>query len=104
MNKKYPVNVDAEVHQNNTDMRSHCIRKGDIDIIVSQTGIQDVRKIECVLMECNNDISAAIFNLLKGDSQKKDEVEKETTVFDEIRVILNEKDTLYHDMMTQKSK
>ena len=96
-------NVDAEVHQNMKDMQSHCIRKGDIDIIMAQTGIEDTQQIECILMECKNDISTAILRLLQGDKTKV-VIKKEQTVFDEIRVILDEKDAIYHDMMTQKSR
>lgn len=73
----------------------------EIDIIASQTGIDDKLHIERVFMECRNDISSTIIKLMNLIEKKRPVVEP--NVFDEIRVILNEKDALYHDIMARKA-
>jgi hypothetical protein len=88
----------AEIQSNIKDIRNKVIREGDIDLIATQTGIQDKLHIERTLMECENDISRTILSLL--NAPKVNEVVKEPTVFDEIRTILNEKDKIYFEVMT----
>lgn len=67
-----------------------------IDIIQSQTNIDDLLHIERTLMECNNDVSKTILKLL---NLLPEEVKKEPTDIDVFREILNEKDKIYHEVM-----
>ncbi len=67
-----------------------------IDIIHSQTNIDDLLYIERTLMECNNDVSKTILKLL---NLLPEEVKKEPTDIDVFREILNEKDKIYHEVM-----
>lgn len=70
-----------------------------IDIIMSQTGAVDRLYVERVFMECENDITKTILQLM--DLTVEESVQKEPTVFDQIRKILNEKDAIYHDVMAK---
>lgn len=76
--------------------------KQEIHIISSQTGIEDKLYIERVFMECNNDIPATIIKLMNLSVEPKKPC-NEPTVFDEIRIILNEKNALYYDIMAKKA-
>lgn len=74
-----------------------------IKIIARQTSIDDTLYIERVLMECNNDIAKTILTLIGSNTPDKQDVQ-EPTVFDQIRTILNEKDTLYHSLKAYKTQ
>lgn len=88
--------MSEEVQSNIKDFRQNTVRSGDVAIIASQTGIEDTLYIERVLMECNNDIAKTILSLLKPSSETQDAAPaSEPTVFDQIRIILNEKDAIY---------
>jgi hypothetical protein len=107
MNNKNPKDVSAEMTENLQDLRHNKIKEGDIDIIAQQTGINDKLQIERVLLENNNDISKAIIALLDLEhleSMPISVLNEETTVFNQIRIILNEKEQIYHDVMNQKKQ
>jgi hypothetical protein len=54
-------------------------------------------------MECNTDITKTILELMNiTPTNEKTVVKREPTVFDQIRVILNEKDAIYHDVMNKQ--
>lgn len=74
----------------------------DIDIIASQTGIDDKLLIERTFMECNNDTARTILCLLH--IAPKEPAKKELTDIDVFRQILDEKDKIYHDVMARKNK
>jgi hypothetical protein len=67
-----------------------------IEIIRSQTNIDDVLFIERKLMECNNDVPKTILTIM---NLLPKEIKKEPTDFDVLREILNEKDKIYHEVM-----
>lgn len=67
-----------------------------INIIQSQTNIDDVIYIERTLMECNNDVTKTILKLM---NLLPEAVDKEPTDIDVFREILNEKDKIYHEVM-----
>jgi hypothetical protein len=70
-----------------------------IDIIMSQTNVEDRLHVERVYMECENDVPQTVIKLMNLDVEKKPQ--KEPTIFEHIRKILNQKDTIYHDMMSR---
>lgn len=67
-----------------------------IEMIISQTNIDDVLFIERRLMECDNDVPKTILSLM---NLLPKEIKKEPTDMDVFREILNEKDKIYHDVM-----
>ena len=71
----------------------------DIDIIMSQTNVDDRLYVERVFMECENDISQTVIKLM--NLKVEDKPKKEPTIFENIRKILNEKDNIYHDVMAR---
>lgn len=71
-----------------------------IDIIKSQTDIDDKLLIERTLMECKEDVATTILKLM---NLLPKEIQKEPTDIDIFREILNEKDKIYHDVM-EKNK
>ena len=101
MNKQAPKNVSIELATNITDLKNKVVKDTDVDIIVSQTGIDDKIEIERVLLECQSDISRTILKLMSLKSNDKEP--KEPTVFDQIREILNDKEQLYHDHLSKKN-
>jgi hypothetical protein len=77
------------------------ISSEDIELVSSQTGIEDKLLIERTIMEFDNDMSKAILSLL-GMLPK--EIQKEPTDIDLFREILNEKDKIYHDLMSRNKQ
>ena len=71
-----------------------------IDIIKSQTDIDDKLLIERTLMECKEDVATTILKLM---NLLPKEIQKEPTDIDIFREILKEKDKIYHDVM-EKNK
>lgn len=71
-----------------------------IEIIKSQTNIDDSLLVERTLMECNEDVTKTILTLMKLLPK---EIQKEPTDIDLLREILNEKDKIYHEVM-EKNK
>lgn len=67
-----------------------------LQIIKSQTNIDDILFIERTLMECNNDVPKTILTLM---NLLPKEIKKEPTDIDVLRKILNEKDKIYHEVM-----
>ncbi len=96
MNKKEPTDVSVELSTNLNDLRNKIIKETDIDIIALQTGHEDRLEIERILIESENDVSKAILNLMSLKYQQKEP--KESTIFDQIREILDDKDRIYHDV------
>lgn len=71
-----------------------------INIIKSQTDIDDNLLIERTLMECKEDVPKTILMLM---NLLPKEIQKEPTDIDLFREILNEKDKIYHEVM-EKNK
>jgi len=67
-----------------------------IEIIKSQTDIDDNLLIERTLMECKEDVAKTILALM---NLLPKEIQKEPTDIDIFREILNEKDKIYHEVM-----
>jgi hypothetical protein len=99
MNKKVPRNVSDELSTNLVELRNKVVKEGDIDIITQQTGIEDKLEIERMLIECGNDVSSTILNLMSLKAEEKQV--KEPTLFDKIREILDDKDKVYHDAIAK---
>ena len=99
LNKKVPKDVSVELVDNISDLRNKVVKAGDIDIVASQTGISDRLEIERMLIECGNDVSSTIIKLLSLEEEQKKV--KEPTEFDQIRVILADKEKVYHDVMNK---
>lgn len=74
----------------------------DFDIIASQTGVDDLLVIERTFMECSNDITKTILKLL--NMLPKETAPKEPSDIDVFRAILDEKDKIYHDIMTRNKQ
>lgn len=74
----------------------------EFDIIASQSGVSDMLIIERTFMECNNDTSKTILKLL--NLLPEDAPPKEPSDIDVFRAILNEKDKIYHDVMSRKKE
>jgi 5,10-methylenetetrahydrofolate reductase len=102
MNKKTPTDVSMQLAENLSDLKNKIVKESDIEIIIAQTGINDKLKIERMLLECRNDVSSTILKLMSF--QEKQKKVREPTVFDQIRDILNEKDAIYHDVMTKNAQ
>ena len=69
-------------------------------MISKQTGVDDLLHIEKIYYECNKDEVATIFKLM-GIAMPNIRGEKlvhEQTVFDDLRVICDEKDTIFQRM------
>lgn len=93
------VNIQDDVVQNNISRNDKLLEI--IDIIKSQTDIDDSLLIERTLMECNQDISKTILTLMNLLPQ---EIQKEQTDIDIFREILNEKDRIYHEVMDKNKQ
>lgn len=93
------VNMQDDVVQNNISRNDKLLEI--IDIIKSQTDIDDSLLIERTLMECNQDISKTILTLMNLLPQ---EIQKEQTDIDIFREILNEKDRIYHEVMDKNKQ
>lgn len=92
--------TSEDIQGNINDIKQNTVRQGDIDIIAHQTGLTDTLYIERVLIECNNDIAATILKLM-GTMPKS--IQKEPSAFEQIRMILDEKEKLFYDAMARKS-
>lgn len=94
--------TSEDIQGNINDIKKNTVRQGDIDIIAHQTGINDTLYIERILLECNNDIAATILKLI-GTTPNSNAIAKEPSAFEQIRMILDEKEKLFYDAMAQKS-
>ena len=74
----------------------------DYNIIASQTGVSDMLVIEKTFMECNNDTSKTILKLM--DMLPAEAEPKEPTHIEMFRTILDEKEKIYHDVMSGKKQ
>jgi hypothetical protein len=72
-----------------------------VEIIRSQTNIDDILFIERKLMECDNDVPKTILSLM---NLLPKEIKREPTDIDVLREILNEKDKIYHEVMDKNRK
>lgn len=91
---------DHQDEQNPTTTGSCCC--DDYDIIASQTGVDDKLLIERTFMECNNDTTRTILKLLNMLPQEQEP--KEPSDIDVFRAILDEKDKIYHDVMSRNKQ
>jgi hypothetical protein len=87
-----------EVDTNANELREAVTTDEDIKFIINQTSIQDELLIKRHLVENNNDVSSTIISLLDLGFKNIQE-QKETTIFHEIRKILNEKELIYQQVM-----
>lgn len=92
------VDIQEDTVQNDIICKDKLIEM--IEIIKSQTDIDDTLLIERTLMECKEDISKTILTLM---NLLPKEIQKEPTQIDLFREILNEKDKIYHEIM-EKNK
>lgn len=101
MNYRKPKDMSDEVVLNANELRESIITDADIEFISNQTNITDIIAIKRHLADNNNNISSTIVTLLDltQDNQTCAKHNTENTVFDEIRKILNEKETIYQDVM-----
>jgi hypothetical protein len=67
------------------------------DIISNQTGINDLLLIEKTYYEYNSDEVRTIYKLLEIELPQVKE--KKLTVFDDLRKICDEKDTIFQEIM-----
>lgn len=70
------------------------------EIISKQTGVSDTLLIEKTFFECGSDVGATVLKLLNHEYVERPKPER--TYFDEIREILDEKDTIFQDLKNQK--
>jgi hypothetical protein len=89
--------MSEELQQN--DLKNKELFNQNIDIIMSQTNVEDRLYVERVYMECENDVPQTVIKLMNLEVEHKPQ--KEPTIFENIRKILNEKDTMYHDVMAR---
>jgi hypothetical protein len=87
-----------EVDTNANELREAVTTDEDIKFIINQTSIHDELLIKRHLVENNNDVSSTIISLLDLGFKNMQE-QKETTIFHEIRKILNEKELIYQQVM-----
>lgn len=74
-----------------------------IAIISKQTGIDDSLLVEKTYYACGGDCSKTILTLLNIEvpRQRHEKDDDDKTVFDDFRVILEEKDAIFHDTMNK---
>jgi hypothetical protein len=72
-----------------------------LSIISSQTGINDLVYIEKIFYECDGDIGTTVCKLQNIPCENK---KKRSNNFDEMRMILNEKDMIYDNHMKKIKK
>lgn len=89
------------MNQDNQDNQEDIYSK-DYEIIASQTGVSDMLVIEKTFMECNNDTSNTILKLMDMLPPKGEP--KEPTKIEMFRTILDEKERIYHDVMSGKKQ
>lgn len=75
----------------------------DLDLISSQTNIADMVLIERVYIEQNKSIPDTIMKLMNYEYCKTFEM-KPRTVFDDIRVIVDEKEQLFYDILNRQKE
>jgi hypothetical protein len=92
------ANISDDIVQDDISYNNEIIEL--IEIVKTQTNINDSLLIERTLMECSKDVPRTILTLLK---LLPTEIQKEPTDIDLFREILNEKDRIYHDIM-EKNK
>lgn len=66
-----------------------------LSIIKNQTSVKDNVYIEKVYYECKSDIIATIMKL--SDIKVPQVQDKPKTIFDDIRAIVDEKESIYHN-------
>jgi hypothetical protein len=98
MNQRPPKDMRQEVDSNANDLREAVTTDEDIKFIINQTSVYDELLIKRHLVENNNDVSSTIISLLDLGFKNVQE-QKETTIFHEIRKILNEKELIYQQVM-----
>jgi hypothetical protein len=101
MNQRQPYDTNVEVTTNANELRGSIVLDGDIEFISKQTSIFDHILIKRHLVENNNNIAMTILSLLnlQQDEPTHQNASAETTVFGEIRKILNEKELIYQEVM-----
>jgi hypothetical protein len=74
-----------------------------INIISKQSGIDDLLHVERVYYECDGDMIKTILKLMEQPYVMTKEELKPKTIFDDIRSICDEKDTVFQDFL-EKNK
>lgn len=74
------------------------------DRIAVQSGINDMLLIERTYYECNSDEIKTIFKLMDMEmpKQRHEKNPRERTLFDDLRDICDEKDTLFQEILKNK--
>jgi hypothetical protein len=74
------------------------------DRIAIQSGIDDVLLIERTFYECDSDEIKTIFKLMQIEmpKQKHEKNPRERTLFDDLRDICDEKDTMFQEILKNK--
>lgn len=76
-----------------------------ICLISKQTGLNDLIYIERVYYECDRDEIKTIVKLMDRPYALTNEEKRPRTMFDDIRQICDEKDTIFQEMLSkQKNK
>ena len=75
--------------------------KNTLEMISKQTSEENMAKIEEVFKECNGDAFATIFKLMEMDIPpiRGEKLLHERTVFDDVRMICDEKDTIFQNKL-----
>ena len=71
-------------------------------IISKQTGVQDTILIEKTFFECDSDIGATVLKLMKIEFKARPKTPR--TEFDHYREILDDKDTVYQELIARTKK
>lgn len=75
----------------------------DVDIIMSQTGIEDREAIENCYTQTNYSIADTIMQLMNYHYAKKT-IDKPKTVIDDVREILESKEKVYYEVFESLRK
>lgn len=70
-------------------------------IISDQTGINDLLHIEKTYYECNGDEVSTILKLMNMSLPKTRNTKKLKTLFDDLREICDEKDTIFQEFLSK---
>ena len=97
----YKNSVTENIYENSvTENVSVNENENDIEMIKIQTGINDIELITKIYDECNNNLIETVYKLL--DINLSPLKIKELTEFDIMRNILDEKDTIYQQLISQQ--
>lgn len=72
-------------------------------IIADQAGVKDALEVEKAYYACKGDVSNTILTLMNVNipKQRHEKEEDAKNIFDDFRVILEEKDAIFHNLMNK---